>query len=82
MHELVSIIIPCYNKSRHIGEAIESALNQTYSNIEVIVVDDGSTDDSLNQINRFVPNGITVIQQENQGVCIARNNGIRSASGE
>ena len=82
MHELVSIIIPCYNKSRYIGETIESALNQTYPNIEVIVVNDGSTDDSLEQIKRFVPKGITLIQQENQGVCITRNNGIRHASGQ
>ena len=82
MHELVSIIIPCYNKSRYIGETIESALNQTYPNIEVIVVNDGSTDDSLEQIKRFVPQGITLIQQENQGVCITRNNGIRHASGQ
>lgn len=82
MHDLVSIIIPCYNKSQYIGEAIESALNQTYSNIEIIVVDDGSTDDSLEQIKRFVSKGITLVQQENQGVCVARNNAIRQSSGE
>ena len=50
---LVSIIIPCYNAERWVQEAIESCLNQTYPNVEIIVVDDGSTDGSLEVLRRY-----------------------------
>jgi cellulose synthase/poly-beta-1,6-N-acetylglucosamine synthase-like glycosyltransferase len=53
MSALVSIIIPCYNAERWVGEAIRSALKQTYSPVEVIVIDDGSTDRSLDFIKSF-----------------------------
>ncbi|MGB0154264.1 MAG: glycosyltransferase family 2 protein [Verrucomicrobiales bacterium] len=78
--EKVSIIIPCYNKARHVCEAVESALNQTYKNCEVIVVDDGSTDSALDVLGPYIEQ-ITLIQQENQGGSAARNAGISSASG-
>jgi glycosyltransferase involved in cell wall biosynthesis len=77
---LVSIVIPCYNSERYIGEAIESALGQTYPNIEVIVIDDGSTDDSASIIQRFLPR-IKFDRQPNRGACAARNAGLRLAEG-
>ena len=75
---LVSIIIPCYNYARYLGEAIESALAQTYEPIEIIVVDDGSTDDSAEVASRYP---VIVIRQPNQGVCIAGNRGFAAAHG-
>jgi glycosyltransferase involved in cell wall biosynthesis len=77
---LVSAIIPVYNGDRFLAEAIESVLDQTYLPIEVIVVDDGSTDDSAAVARGFT--GVTVIGQENEGVAVARNTGIESASGQ
>lgn len=76
---LVSIIIPTYNYGHYLSDAIESALRQTYPNIEVIVVDDGSTDNTKN-IAKCYP--IRYFFQKNQGVAIAMNNGIKSSHGE
>ncbi|AMA09214.1 glycosyltransferase [Picosynechococcus sp. PCC 73109] len=81
MKSLVSIIIPCYNAEKWIGEAIESALRQTYSPIEIIVVDDGSTDNSLSAIKKY-ESKIKWITSENLGVSAARNKGIKISSGD
>jgi glycosyltransferase involved in cell wall biosynthesis len=78
---LVSIVIPCYNAQRWVGAAIESALRQTYRRIEVIVVDDGSSDRSLDIIKQFAP-GITWVSTANRGPSAARNAGLRIAKGE
>lgn len=78
---LVSIVIPCYNYEDHVGEAIESALEQSYETTEVIVVDDGSTDGSLEVIRTF-KDYITWRTGENRGACNARNRGLGLASGE
>jgi glycosyltransferase involved in cell wall biosynthesis len=59
MNSLVSIIIPCYNAERWIAEAIDSALSQTYSSLEVIVIDDGSTDHSLEIIKASLVIGVS-----------------------
>jgi glycosyltransferase involved in cell wall biosynthesis len=77
--ELVSIIIPCYNQGRFLGEAIASALHQSYPQVEVIVIDDGSTDNTSEVIDRFPE--VHQIHQENQGVAEARNSGIRASTG-
>jgi glycosyltransferase involved in cell wall biosynthesis len=82
MDSLVSIIIPCYNDSEFIEKAVFSALNQTYSNIEVIVVDDGSNSKTKLVLNKLESKITKLISQENQGQSIARNNGIREAKGE
>ena len=78
----VSIIIPLYNTERYVQLALESALAQTYKNIEVIVIDDGSTDDGVNICRRIRDERIRIIQQENRGLSGARNTGIRHAKGE
>jgi glycosyltransferase involved in cell wall biosynthesis len=78
---LVSVVIPNYNYSQYISEAVKSALSQTYKTIEVIVVDDGSTDESLEELGKF-GDQIKVIAQTNAGVSAARNAGVQASSGE
>jgi glycosyltransferase involved in cell wall biosynthesis len=77
---LVSIVIPCYNQARFLAEAIESALGQTYSAVEVIVVDDGSTDDTRAIAARFAT--VQYVYRENGGASRARNTGFRVSSGQ
>jgi len=78
---LVSIIIPVYNHEASISRAIDSALAQTLADVEVIVIDDGSTDGTPEALRRY-EGRITLIRQENQGVSAARNVGIRAARGK
>lgn len=78
----VSIIIPTYNYADYVITAIDSALNQSYDNKEIIVVDDGSTDNSASILTEKYGRRICLIQQENQGVSAARNKGISVANGE
>lgn len=77
----VSVVIPTYNSDRYIVEAIESVLNQTYSDYEIIVVDDGSTDRLLEVLEPY-RDRIRYLYQDNQGLSVARNTGIRHAQGE
>ena len=81
MDKLVSIIIPCYNAQRWIKEAIDSCINQTYPNLEIIVIDDGSIDNSLKIIESY---GNKVIWESgpNRGGCYARNRGFELSKGE
>lgn len=81
MTPLVSIIIPTYNRARLVCEAVESALGQTYPHVEVIVVDDGSTDDTRERIAAY-GDRVRYLHQPNQGVSAARNHGFREARGE
>lgn len=76
---LVSVIVPVCN-GKYIGEALQSIQNQDYSPIEIIVVNDGSTDDTANIVSRF--KGIRLISTENRGVAAARNTGLAMATGE
>ena len=78
----VSVIIPAYNSSGFIEDALESVFKQTYRNYEVIVVDDGSTDKSAEIIGSFSDKRIIYIYQENHGVSVARNKGILESKGE
>lgn len=76
----ISVVIPNYNYEKYVGEAIRSVLDQTWSNREIVVVDDGSTDDSVQVIQGF-GDKVRLIQQENQHLSAARNTGIRAAKG-
>ncbi len=81
----VSVIMPAYNSAKYIGEAIDSVLAQTYPVLEIIVVDDGSTDDTRKIVSQYsIPNTqcIKYIYQENKGPAAARNKGIKEARGE
>lgn len=80
----VSIIVPVYNAEKYLQECIDSLINQTKKDIEIILVNDGSTDGSRNIIERNCKkyDNITFIDQENKGVCVARNKGIEAAKGE
>jgi glycosyltransferase involved in cell wall biosynthesis len=80
IHPLVSVIIPTYNRGWIIQEAVESVLAQDYKYFELIVVDDGSTDHTVDLLRSY-GKAIRLIQQENQGVSAARNTGIAEASG-
>jgi glycosyltransferase involved in cell wall biosynthesis len=78
----VSVVIPHYNKGPYIARALNSVLTQTFPDFEVIVVDDGSTDDGAEIIRGFDDPRIRLIQQENRGVSAARNRGIEAARAE
>lgn len=77
-----SVVIPLYNKEKHISRAIISVLTQTHNGLELIVIDDGSTDNSLLEVGKFKDNRIKVISQKNSGVSVARNRGIEEANFE
>ena len=81
-HPLVSIIIPTFNRRHFVGDAIDSCLAQTYPNCEIIVVDDGSSDDTESFLRRQYGERIRYIRQANQGPGIARNRGIAAAKGD
>jgi len=79
--DLVSVIIPVYNSEKFLAESIESVLKQSYKNIEVIAVDDGSTDNSMKILKQF-ENKIIVISQENKGLAGAMNTGMKKMRGK
>lgn len=78
----VSVIIPLYNKEAIVNRSIQSVLNQDFQDFELIIVDDGSTDNSVNIIKSIHDNRITLIQQTNGGPSAARNTGSKHAKGE
>lgn len=78
---LVSVVIPAYNASQYLAEAIDSVLSQTHSNLEIIVVNDGSTDNTLDILESYQPK-LKVLTQAQAGVAEARNTGIKAATGE
>jgi glycosyltransferase involved in cell wall biosynthesis len=78
----VSVIIPCYNAARYLGETLESVGRQTWPNLEVVVVDDGSTDDSARIVDSFERLSPVVIRQSNRGQTAALNVGLAHATGD
>lgn len=78
----LSIIVPVYNVERYIEECLSSLLIQTLDNIEIIIVNDGSTDKSIDLIRKFDDERVIIIDKENEGVSVARNVGLKVSSGE
>jgi glycosyltransferase involved in cell wall biosynthesis len=79
----VSVIIPCYNQGQYVDEAVDSILNQTFQDVELIVMNDGSTDEfTVEKLKHYNKPKTTVIHTSNQGLPKARNTGIRNGSGE
>lgn len=79
---MISVIIPIYNAEKYLREAIQSVLNQTYSNFEIIAVNDGSKDHSLEILQQFTDRRIRIIDKKNTGVSDTRNTAIKVANGE
>lgn len=80
-NELISVIIPLYNNDKYIEQCILSILNQTYKNFEIIIVNDGSTDNSLNVCNKYISNKkITIFTKTNGGLSLARNYGLSNCN--
>lgn len=78
----VSVIIPVYKVEKYVAATVESVLAQTYKNFELLIIDDGSPDKSIEICQQFTDHRIRIIRQENRGVAAARNTGIRHAQGE
>ena len=79
----ISIIIPAYNAACSISRSIESCIKQTYQNIEILIINDGSTDNTITVVSNYLKNNhLNLINQENQGLVCARRTGIKHAKGE
>jgi glycosyltransferase involved in cell wall biosynthesis len=76
-----SVVIPLYNKADYISNCLKSALNQSFQDYEIIIINDGSTDSSISIVETFTSDKIKIIHQENSGASIARNNGVAEAKG-
>ena len=79
---MISIVIPLYNKEKQIANTLQSVFKQTFQDFEIVVVDDGSTDNSVEEVEKFDDSRIRLIYQTNAGVSAARNRGIEEARGE
>src|ERR1700761_3392427 len=78
----ITVLMPAYNAEKYIGEAITSVLQQTYTDFELLIVNDGSTDSTASIINNFIDERIVVINQPNMGVAAALNTGLEYARGK
>ena len=76
---MISVIIPLYNKEKHIANTLQTVFAQTFQDFEIVIIDDGSTDDSVEKVNEIKDSRIRLIHQENAGVSAARNKGIAEA---
>lgn len=79
---MISVVIPLYNKEKQIAHTLQSVFNQTFQNFEVVIVDDGSTDGSVAEVEKLSDSRIRLIHQKNAGVAAARNRGIEEAKGD
>ena len=82
--EKVSVVVSVYNIEKYIAECLASVINQSYSNLEILCINDGSTDDSLKILSQFEfkDNRVKIINQTNQGLSVSRNTGIKNAQGK
>lgn len=78
----VSVVLPVYNRAHYVGEAIDSVLGQTRAPDELIVVDDGSTDDSVAVVERFTHSSVRILRRTNGGIGAARNTGLAAVTGD
>lgn len=79
---MISVVIPLYNKEKRIAHTLQSVFNQTFQDFEVVIVNDGSTDGSVAEVEKFNDSRIRLIHQKNAGVSAARNRGIEKAKGD
>ena len=79
---MISVVIPLYNKEKSIASTLHSVINQTFKDYEIVIVNDGSTDNSVAEVEKIHDARIRLINQQNAGVSAARNRGIEEAKGE
>ncbi|MBQ8784417.1 MAG: glycosyltransferase family 2 protein [Alphaproteobacteria bacterium] len=84
MSHTVTVVIPVYNVEKYLEQCLDSVINQTYKDIEIICINDGSTDNSITILEKYAlsDNRIKIISQTNQGISAARNAGIKVATGK
>lgn len=82
LQPLISIVVPLYNKATSINNTVNSVLSQIYKNFELVIINDGSTDDSLKIVSSIQDSRIRIINKQNEGVSRTRNRGIKEAKGE
>lgn len=84
MEKIISVIVPIYNSEKYLGKCIDSLINQSYKNFELLLIDDGSKDDSLSICNKYaaLDSRVKVHHKENEGIAKTRNYGLQAASGE
>lgn len=80
----ISVIIPCYNVAEYVGECLDSVINQTFTDLEILCINDGSTDDTLTILESYAEKDsrIKIFSQENKGLSASRNFGMDVAKGE
>lgn len=81
MNDLVSIIVPVYNVENYIFKCLSSIINQSYKNLEILIVDDGSEDNSINIAKELIDGRCVILKKENGGLSSARNYGLKRATG-
>jgi alpha-1,3-rhamnosyltransferase len=81
INNLITVVVPCFNHSDYVARAVVSVLNQSYKNIELVVIDDGSVDNSVNVLKQLQDKHVfNLIEQQNSGVCKTLNRAIREAA--